>query len=133
MENKDTLLGNLRPGLNKLFDDMTENQACIQNAVHCHLICKQLIQYSIQTGGIYAEPSHLRLLEDCSEICETTANLILRESDLMKELCLVCMRACERCAARCRRFPDNQRMTACAEACEQTANSCSAVAAAAFN
>lgn len=117
-------LGILGPNKNQLFESMDERQVCIQNCVHCHLICRQMVQHSLQMGGVYAEASHVRLFEDCSEICEVTADFMLRESNHYRKLCAVCIEACDATSERCRRFPEDTRMAACAAACEETSRVC---------
>lgn len=124
-----TPLGNLGADLSQLLNPMSEIQAAIQNCVHCNLICKQLIHHCLQKGGVYAEPSHVRLLEDCADICALTANLMLRESDLHRRMCDVCADACTACGNRCLCFPEDERMKACASACLQTASICQKIAA----
>ena len=46
-------------------------QRAIDDCKECHAICVQTIQYSVQQGGPYVAPDHLRLLEDCAQLCQT--------------------------------------------------------------
>ena len=73
---------------------------------------------------MHAEPNHIRLMMDCAEICQTSANFMLRGSDLHHLTCAACAEICDRCAADCDRMSDDPRMAACAEECRRCAESC---------
>jgi hypothetical protein len=68
-------------------------------------------------------------LLDCAEICQTSANFMLRGSELHSRTCWACAEICERCARDCERLSDDAYMRACAEACRRCANSCKHMAA----
>jgi MinD superfamily P-loop ATPase len=82
------------------------------------------VTYCLQKGGNHAEQSHIRLLLDCAEICETSANFMLRTSELHARTCGVCAEVCERCAQDCDRMGDDAQMKACADMCRRCAESC---------
>lgn len=102
----------------------TTMQECIQNCLDCHSICVQTVQYCLQQGGTHVAPQHIRLLLDCAEICQTSANFMLRESDLHQRTCGVCAEVCARCAEDCRQMSNDPQMQACADACRRCAESC---------
>lgn len=85
-------------------------RACIQAYHRCHDICTESITHCLEMGGDHAEPSHIRLLLDCAEICQTSANFMLRMSDFHGQICGVCAEVCERCAEDGERFGDDQMM-----------------------
>ena len=99
-------------------------QHCIQECLQCHSICLETLTHCLQKGGAHAEAAHIRLLLDCVEICQTSANFMLRGSDLHSRTCGVCAEVCERCAQDCERMGDDAQMKACAEACRRCAESC---------
>ena len=99
-------------------------RGCIQECHHCHDICMETITHCLEMGGDHAAPSHMRLLLDCADICQTSAHFMLRISDHHSRLCGVCAEVCEDCAADCERFEDDQVMQQCAEACRSCAQSC---------
>jgi hypothetical protein len=61
---------------------------------------------------------------DCAEICQISANFMLRNSDLHVHTCAACAEVCQRCAEDCARMSDDSRMGACAEMCRRCAESC---------
>jgi hypothetical protein len=97
---------------------------CIEACEHCHGVCLETITHCLQMGGKHADPAHIRLLMDCAEICQTSANFMLRTSDLHARTCGVCADICERCAQDCARFTEDAMMQQCAEACRSCARSC---------
>ena len=97
---------------------------CIQNCQDCHRACLQTLAYCLEQGGRHAEPAHLRLLMDCAEICQTSADFMIRSSELHAHTCGACAAVCERCADDCERMADDLRMKACADTCRHCAESC---------
>ncbi len=102
--------------------------SCIQDCQSCHNICLESVAHCLGMGGEHAYPQHIQLLLDCSEICQTSANFMLRGSALHPRTCAVCAEVCERCAPSCERFTDDALMQRCAEACRVCARSCRAMA-----
>ena len=104
-------------------------QHCIEECQNCHNLCTQTITHCLQRGGEHAAPEHIRLLLDCAEICETSANFMLRGSPLHTQTCMVCSHVCTRCAEDCERLgSDDALMRRCAEVCRQCAESCRVMA-----
>ena len=99
-------------------------QECIQNCTDCHRICVETVAYCLQQGGKHAEPAHIRTLLDCAEICQTSANFMLRGSEFHASTCGVCGEVCAACADACAAMGDDAQMQACAEACRRCAESC---------
>ena len=103
-------------------------QQCIQSCMECHRICLETVAYCLQMGGPHAEVSHIRTLLDCAEICQTSANFMIRGSELHGRTCAVCAEVCERCAQSCAQMGDDAQMQACADVCRRCAESCQRMA-----
>jgi hypothetical protein len=101
-----------------------EMQECIQNCIECHQVCLRMIQHCLKEGGAHAEPSHIRLLQDCAEICATSANFMIRDSSFHHATCGACAELCRACDADCEKFGDDEMMRSCAEVCNRCADSC---------
>jgi hypothetical protein len=102
----------------------SEMEDCIKNCSDCHDVCLGTVTHCLQKGGRHAEAQHIRLLMDCSQICHTSGDFMLRASDLHYLTCGVCAEVCERCAQDCESMADDAQMRACAEACRRCAESC---------
>lgn len=102
---------------------------CIEECSTCHSTCLNTLTYCLERGGHHAAAAHVRLLIDCAEICQTSANFMMRGSMLHAEICAVCAEICSQCADDCVRFQDDTHMQHCAEACQRCAESCSQMAA----
>ena len=103
-------------------------ERCISECLDCHRICLQTVQHCLEKGGKHASPEHIRLLLDCAEICQTSANFMLRGSPLHRRTCAVCAEVCTRCAESCEAI-DGEQLDDCAEACRSCAESCAQMAA----
>ena len=99
-------------------------QQCIENCQDCHKACLETIPHCLQMGGKHAAANHIRLMMDCVEICQTSANFMQRGSDLHVFTCAACAEICERCAADCETMADDPRMASCATMCRRCAESC---------
>ena len=101
-----------------------EMQQCIQACLECYRTCLETVTYCVQKGGRHAEVSHIRLLLDCVEICQTSANFLLRGSELHTRTCFACAEVCERCAESCEGLGGDSMMKACADMCRRCEESC---------
>jgi hypothetical protein len=99
-------------------------QDCIDDCTDCRNTCKEvLFQHCFEIGGRHVEKKHVNLMVDCIEICQMTANLLLRGSESAPKLREICADICERCAASCDDLRDEE-MLRCAETCRNCADMC---------
>ncbi len=97
-------------------------EACIAECLNCHRTCLHMaMTHCLEKGGAHTEPTHLRLMTNCAEICQTSANFMVSGSELHRLTCGVCAEICERCAESCDAI---EGMADCAEACRNCAKSC---------
>ncbi|WP_024297779.1 four-helix bundle copper-binding protein [Methylomicrobium lacus] len=97
-------------------------QACIEACSHCHQVClATAMNHCLEAGGKHVKPKHFRLLMNCAEICQTSANFQLSSSQFSHHLCAVCAEVCEACATDCEKIGG---MEECVEACKECAESC---------
>lgn len=99
-------------------------QNCIDECQNCHEICVQTVEHCLTKGGKHAAPEHIRTLSDCAEICQTSANFMLRGSEIHPEVCGTCAEVCDLCAASCERIGNEDFMKQCADGCRRCAESC---------
>jgi hypothetical protein len=104
-----------------------EQQDCIRDCLHCHSIC---LESAIEHGaarlpspraGRPVTPSYFQVMLDCAEICQTTANFLLRGSPLHAAVCSLCAEICDTCAQKCQ---EAGGMGACVQACRHCATAC---------
>lgn len=102
-----------------------EMQDCINNCLNCHAVCLETIGHCLEMGGEHASPKHIKLLQDCAQICMTSADFMLRMSNYHPQICGLCADICEACATECESMADgNDFMQRCADACRKCAESC---------
>jgi hypothetical protein len=99
-------------------------EECIRNCMECHRICLETVMHCLQMGGKHADPAHIRVLLDCAEICQTSANFMIRDSEFHARTCGVCAEICERCADSCEQIGADEKMRQCIEICRRCAESC---------
>jgi hypothetical protein len=97
-------------------------QSCIDNCVRCAQVCLQTaMNHCLEMGGKHVEPEHFRLMMNCAEICQLSANFMLSGSRFHNRTCEVCAEICDACAMDCGRIGD---MEECASTCRECADSC---------
>lgn len=106
----------------------TNLATCIEDCDDCHQICLETIEHCLRKGGRHADPSHIRLLIDCARICSTSADFMIRRSELHGITCGACAKICDRCAEDCERMNDDSQMQRCIDTCRRCAESCRAMA-----
>jgi len=93
----------------------------------CHDACLRTVTHCLGKGGRHAAPDHIRLLLDCVQICDTSADFMIRGSDLHAATCGACAEVCDRCADDCQRLAnedDDEMMRRCAKVCRNCAETC---------
>lgn len=101
---------------------LKDMQPCIEACTTCHATCLQTaMNHCLNTGGKHVGADHFRLMMDCAEICQTSANLQLSSSSFHVALCGICADVCEACAKSCEAIGG---MEDCVKACRDCAASC---------
>ena len=59
---------------------MATMQECIASCLDCHSVCLETISHCLSKGGDHAECNHIRVLQDCAQVCITSADFMLRNS-----------------------------------------------------
>jgi hypothetical protein len=102
--------------------DMT---AAINNCWECRSTCqKTLVEHCLPMGGPHVGTDHVKLMLDCIEACQTSADFMTRGSVLHKKMCETCAAVCDACADSCDAI-GSVEMKACADACRNCAVTCS--------
>ena len=97
-------------------------QACIDACSHCHQTCLHTaMNHCLVVGGKHVETSHFRLMINCAEICQASANFMLSGSAFHQKVCAVCAEICDACAKSCEEIGG---MEDCVKACRECAESC---------
>lgn len=102
-------------------------QDCIAACQRCHEVCLRMATtVCLEKGGKHTNPEHLRLMFNCAEICQTSANFMLSQSPLHAVVCSACAKVCTACAENCEDVGD---MDDCVRACRECAEHCNAMKA----
>lgn len=102
-------------------------QACIDACASCYDICVLSISHCLSMGGAHAAQRHIIALMDCAEACKFAEAAMLRDSEHVKEVCMLCAAICAACADNCSKFEDDAHMQECEKACRRCAEACLAM------
>lgn len=104
--------------------------AHVAAALECHRLCEETITHSLRKSGRYAEAANIQLLTDCSDICRTTGDFMVRGSRFHGRIAEVCAEVCDACADYCVSVGDDEQLARCAAACRECARLCREMAGA---
>ena len=99
-------------------------QTCVESCWRSHVMCLETERYCLEKGGMHVMLTHMTLLADCAEMCEKTANSLLRRSPQHGAICIACAQLCDACAQECELMKEDERMLLCARTCRDCANHC---------
>lgn len=102
-------------------------ESCIDICIRSHRMCLETARYCLEKGGPHVAATHLALLLDCAEMCQTTANSLLRRSPQHGAICNACAQLCDACAKDCEVIGGDEQMTHCASLCRDCARDCRAM------
>lgn len=98
------------------------NQPCIDACTKCYQIClSTAMNHCLETGGKHVEAKHFRLMMNCAQMCQTSANLQISSSEFISKFCALCAEVCEACSKSCH---DLAGMGDCEKVCLDCAASC---------
>jgi len=103
-------------------------QECIEECLNCHAVCTMTLQHCIATGGEHTEVNLIGILLDCAEICQTSANFMLRGSPYHVVTCAACAELCRACEEARRAVTADEQLAHCGEVCAACAESCDQMA-----
>lgn len=109
-------------------DTHDELQECIEECLNCHAVCTITLQHCIASGGDYTEVNLVGIILDCAEMCQTSANFMLRGSPYHVITCAACAELCRACEEACRGVPGDEQLAHCAEICATCAGACDRMA-----
>lgn len=96
-------------------------QDCITSCEKCRAACIRAITHSLEVGAEHARQEHIRLLLDCADVCQVSANFLLRGSPSAGYFCSIGGRLCDRYV---REYKGLCGLEECVAACETAAALC---------
>lgn len=102
-------------------DQMKE---CKELCWSCRDMCQRtLFTHCLHMGGEHTAEAHVKIMIDCIQICQITADFLTRGSEMHASVCSACADICDRCANSCNAI-EGTHMEACAEMCRTCADMC---------
>lgn len=104
---------------------MSTDKTCIAECMECHRVCMETLTHCFSEGKSYVEATHLQLLLDCSQICQTATDFMIRQSDLVCRTCEIAAYVCEKTSVSCERWASSDpQMKRCMEVCSRCGECC---------
>jgi hypothetical protein len=116
----------MNPATLRIENDL---QTCIDSCLQCLVVCELCATACLEDEDSQAMTRCVRLNRICAALCELTARVIARRSDLMRQVCALCVLACRSCAKECARHPHVDYCERCAAACRRCEKECQKIAA----
>ncbi|HEU5047259.1 MAG TPA: four-helix bundle copper-binding protein [Rickettsiales bacterium] len=102
-----------------------ENHECITLCWEARTTCLDtLMNHCLVKGGAHVDADHVKIMLDCIELCQVTADFLKRGSELHRAVCTACASVCEACARSCEIVGKDEKMKHCAEVCRRAAEAC---------
>jgi hypothetical protein len=99
-------------------------QECTTTCWQCRDTCQNvLFNHCLKMGGKHVAETHVKIMIDCMEVCQTAADFMRRNSMMYPEICVACAAVCDACADSCQRIGGSE-MERCADICRRSAVSC---------
>lgn len=100
-------------------------QECVNNCLTSHATCLETIAHCLKKGGEHASPEHIKLLQDCADICVVNVGFMLRKSDFQDQIGSTCADINQKCASECESLSEGDDIMArCAEVNRECEKSC---------
>jgi hypothetical protein len=97
---------------------------CVALCIESHRSCLTSARHVIEQRQRRAPAQLVALLQDCAELCQTTANSMLRGAPTHTLLCGACANLCAACAQACEAFKGDAVLTRCAATCRDCGAAC---------
>ncbi|OQB24878.1 MAG: hypothetical protein BWY11_00804 [Firmicutes bacterium ADurb.Bin182] len=104
-------------------DSLCINQACINALNRCAQGCLECFAKCLDEDEARNRTDLIKVLCDCSKICQLASMLLMENSKFSKQFCEFCADILESCALSCSRFEDKYCVK-CAEECNICAIEC---------
>ena len=104
-------------------------QECIEECLNCHAVCTMTAQHCLVKGGEHADVNVVGVLLDCAELCQVSANFMLRGSPFHAVTCAASAELCRACEEVCRTVSGDEQMDHCADVCASCGDACEQMAA----
>ncbi len=103
--------------------DVSEYQGFIKEFDRCAQTCYECLNACLGEKDAYKRKRLIKILLECSKMCETTAFIMSVDGKFVKKQCQLCVEVCDVCAQECAVFEDAY-CRKCAEECRICTDKC---------
>jgi len=102
-------------------------QACIDACSDCIVACKDAATENLKEDDIEMMSRTIKLDHDCAAVCTLAMQSMASDSELVSQICQLCMEVCNNCAEACEKYDYMIQGKICAEACRKCAIECAKI------
>ena len=103
-----------------------ENSFLISQLNNCAIECNHCYNECLNESDVNMMLRCIELDRDCADICQLTASMLSRGSELSRQMLEVCAEVCKECADECAKH-SHEHCKMCEETCRKCAEACSSV------
>jgi hypothetical protein len=103
-------------------------QICLDSCLQCLVACELCATACLEGEDPKAMTRCIQLDRICADLCALTAREIARKSDLMRQVCALCVLACRSCGRECAKHSHADHCKRCALACRRCEKECQKMA-----
>ena len=104
-------------------------QTCLDSCLQCLVACELCATACLEEENSQAMIRCIQLDRICADLCALAARAIARRSDLVSQVCALCVLACRSCSKECARHSHSDHCKRCAAACRRCEKECQKIAA----
>lgn len=102
-------------------------KVCIDACADCIVACKDAATENLIEDDIEMMSRTIKLGHDCAAVCILAMQSMASNSELVGQICKLCMEVCNICAEACEEYVYMVQCKICAEACRKCAIECAKI------
>lgn len=102
-------------------------QVCIDACADCIVACKDAATENLKEDDIEMMSRTIKLDHDCAAVCILAMESMASDSELVSQICKLCMEVCNICAEACEEYDYMAQCKISAEACRKCAIECAKI------
>ena len=103
-------------------------QTCIDACNDCFESCEFCATSCLREQEVKMLSRCIQLDRDCANICAMASGFMSRDSEYVKQICILCADICDACAEECEKHRQMDHCQKCAQACRRCAEECKSMA-----
>lgn len=104
-------------------------KSCIETCYNCAIACDHCASEDLNEADVKLLAECIRLDRECPAFCRAAAHIMSMGGQFAKEICAICAKVCDACAAECEKHQHMDHCKECAQKCRHCSEECRKMAA----